>query len=89
MFATTIKQRNMRSEEADALKLPVLALFRDGDDWAVFVDVNGRAELRHVTLGQRSQLEAQVLEGLDAGESVVLHPSDRVQAGVRITARGG
>ncbi|NNC64707.1 MAG: hypothetical protein HKN84_07965 [Gammaproteobacteria bacterium] len=76
-------------EQADALKLPVLALFRDGDDWAVFVDADGRAELRHVTLGQRSQLEAQVLEGLDAGERVVLHPSDRVQAGVRITARGG
>ena len=75
-------------EAADALKLPVLALFRDGEDWAVFVDSEGRAELRHVTLGRRSQLEVQVLDGLAAGERVVLHPSDRVQTGVRIAARG-
>ena len=75
-------------EAAEALKLPVLALFREGENWAVFVESDGRAELRHVTLGRRSQLEAQVLEGLEAGERVVLHPSDRVQAGVRIAARG-
>ncbi len=73
---------------ADALKLPLLALFRDGEDWAVFVESDGRAEPRHVTLGRRSQLEAQVLDGLEDGERVVLHPSDRVQAGVRIAARG-
>jgi len=75
-------------EAADALKLPMLALFRDGEDWAVFVESGGRAELRHVTLGRRSQLEFQVLDGLEDGERVVLHPSDRVQAGVRIAARG-
>jgi HlyD family secretion protein len=75
-------------EAADALKLPMLALFRDGENWAVFVESGGRAELRHVTLGRRSQLEFQVLDGLEDGERVVLHPSDRVQAGVRIAARG-
>lgn len=75
-------------EASDALKLPLLALFRDGEDWAVFVDAEGRAELRHVTLGQRSQLDVQVLDGLEEGDRVVLHPSDRVQAGVRIAARG-
>jgi len=74
-------------EAPDALKLPLLALFRDGANWAVFVERGGRAELRQVTLGRRNRLEAEVLEGLEPGERVVLHPSDRVQHDVRITAR--
>lgn len=74
-------------EAADALKLPLLALFRNGEDWAVFVDQDGRAERRSVTLGRRNRLEAEVLDGLEPGERVVLHPSDRVQPGVRIAAR--
>jgi len=76
-------------ESSDTLKLPLLALFRDGDDWAVFVQSDGRAELRHVTLGRRNKLEAQILDGVQEGERIVLHPSDRVQTGVRITPRGG
>jgi HlyD family secretion protein len=75
-------------EESDALVLPLLALFRDGDAWAVFVAVDGRAELRHVTLGRRNRLEAQVQDGVAEGERVVLHPSNRVQTDVRIAERG-
>lgn len=74
-------------EEADALTLPLLALFRDGDEWAVFLDSNGRAELRHVTIGRRNNLRAEVLDGVVAGDRVVLHPSDRVRPGIRITER--
>jgi HlyD family secretion protein len=76
-------------ERAETLTVPVLALFRDGERWAVFVEANGRAELRHLTIGRRSSLQAQVLDGLAEGERVVLHPSDRVQGGVRIAERGG
>lgn len=74
-------------EESKTLTLPLLALFRDDQRWAVFLDVDGRAELRHVTIGRKNHLEAQVLEGLAAGERVVLHPSDRVLPGVRIAHR--
>ncbi|MDH3532427.1 MAG: HlyD family efflux transporter periplasmic adaptor subunit, partial [Gammaproteobacteria bacterium] len=74
-------------EQPDAVTLPLLALFRDGSDWAVFVETDGRAELRAVQIGRRNSLEAEVMGGLDAGERVVLHPSDRVRPGVRIAAR--
>jgi HlyD family secretion protein len=75
------------SEMEDATLLPLLALFRSGDAWAVFVAREGRAALRHVKLGQQDGLQAEVLEGLDVGERVVLHPSNRVQDGVRIATR--
>ncbi|MGD8340303.1 MAG: efflux RND transporter periplasmic adaptor subunit [Gammaproteobacteria bacterium] len=75
-------------EAEDTLTVPALALFRDGAQWAVFVAKNGRAELRHVTIGRRSDLQAEVIEGIEAGEHVIMHPSDRVQDGVRINERG-
>lgn len=74
-------------EADDALIVPVLALFRDGEGWAVFADIHGRAEMRRVTIGRRNSLNAEVTGGIDEGESVVLHPSDRVSAGVRIEER--
>lgn len=74
-------------EGQDTLTLPLLALFRDGEKWSVFVDSGGRAQLRHVRIGKRSGLQAEVLEGVDEGERVLLHPSDRVRSGVRIAER--
>ncbi len=72
----------------DVLKLPVSALFREGADWAVFVASNeGRAVLRKVEIGRRNGVEAQVLAGLSENEAVVLHPSDRIEDGVRIEQR--
>ena len=80
--------RIVRWEATDALTVPLLALFRDGEDWAVFVESAGRAELRSLNIGRRNQLDAEVLSGIEPGERVILHPSDRVQAGIRVTARG-
>ena len=75
-------------EAEDALTVPLLALFRDGEQWAAFVESGGRAELRHVSIGRRNSLDAELIEGLDEGERVVLHPSDRVIEGVRLADRG-
>lgn len=74
-------------EGHDVLKVPTGALFRHGDDWAVFVVRQGHAELRTVQLGHRSDLEGEVLDGLTAGETIILHPSDRIQHLVRVKPR--
>jgi HlyD family secretion protein len=74
-------------EEADVLKVPLTALFRDGDGWAVFAVADGRAQRRTVQVGRRTGLEAQLLAGLAAGERVIVHPGERVVEGVRIQPR--
>lgn len=71
----------------EGLLVPLGALFRQGDSWAVFVAANGRAQRRPVTIAERNLHAARVLDGLKAGEQVVLHPGDRVTDGVRIEPR--
>ncbi len=74
-------------ESADVLRVPIGALFRHDDDWAVFVVRNGRARLQVLKLGHRNSLNAEVVEGLQEGDEVVMHPSDQVVDGVRVVRR--
>ncbi|WP_292166601.1 HlyD family efflux transporter periplasmic adaptor subunit [Mesorhizobium sp.] len=71
----------------DVLTVPVAALFRKSDDWAVFAVRDGRARATIVKVGQRNNRAAEVLLGLAAGDRVVLHPSDRVTDGVTVAQR--
>lgn len=61
--------------------VPSAALFRHGDDWAVFCVEDGVARTCPVELGERARHQAQVLSGLDVGQTVIVHPSDSIQDG--------
>ena len=54
-------------ESADVLKVPASALFREGDQWAVFVANEGRARRVPVEIGHRTAREAEVITGLTDG----------------------
>ena len=71
----------------DVLRLPISALFREQGDWAVFVVDGETAQLRKVEVGRRNTEFAQVLGGLEAGEVVITHPSDKVADGVLVVDR--
>lgn len=72
-------------ENENVLKIPAGALFRPaGGGWAVFTVEEGRARLRPVKTGHRNPDEAEILEGLQEGEVVIVHPSDAVEEGVRV-----
>jgi HlyD family secretion protein len=73
----------------DALVLPLAAAFRDDGDWAVFVEEDGAAHLRPVTLGRIGETAAEVTNGLVVGERVVLHPNGTIADGVAVAERGG
>jgi HlyD family secretion protein len=68
------------------LAIPVGALFRDGSNWATYVVRDGRAQLQTIRLGERNESYAQVLAGLQAGDQVILHPSDLVTAGIKVAS---
>jgi HlyD family secretion protein len=71
----------------DALVVPVGALFRNGDHWAVFAVRDGRARTQPVEIGHRNNRSAEVASGLAAGDRVILHPSDRIEDGARVVDR--
>ena len=71
----------------NVLTVPIGALFRVGDKWAVFKDVDGRARTAIIEIGHRNNRVAEVTSSLSAGDRVVLHPSDRVIEGTRVEQR--
>lgn len=82
-------------ESDDVITVPLTTAFRkslsvdDGqeDQWAVFVVNAGKVEVRDVQMGERSGLDAEVLGGLESGDQVILHPSNKIKAGVRVSDR--
>lgn len=69
------------------LKAPISALFRQGERWCAFVVEQGKARQRTVTVGHRNREEAEILDGLGTGETIVLHPSSQLDDGMRVRAQ--
>lgn len=74
-------------QDDDVLQIPASALFRHDAGWAVFSVTEGRAQARRVTVGHNNGFAAEILEGLEADEQVIVHPSDAVDDGVRVVLR--
>ncbi|MCK6556127.1 HlyD family efflux transporter periplasmic adaptor subunit [Candidatus Binatia bacterium] len=73
-------------EGQGVLTIPASALFRRGGQWEVFAVVDGYARRRPVQVGHRTPQMVEVNGGLQAEDVVVLHPSDLVGDGTRVTA---
>lgn len=71
----------------DVIQVPASALFRQGDGWALFRIEGGVALLTPVELGQRTMREVQILKGLQGGERIIVHPSDKVAERVKVAAK--
>ncbi|MEO0998443.1 MAG: HlyD family efflux transporter periplasmic adaptor subunit, partial [Pseudomonadota bacterium] len=82
-----VESRVIVYEAPDATTVPLTALFRAGDDWALFAVRDGRARLQSVAVGRRNGRDAEIVEGLAPGDSVILHPNDRIADGTRVVAR--
>jgi HlyD family secretion protein len=74
-------------ESGDVLKVPTSALFRDGQQWAVYRVVKDRAQRTRVAVGHQTGQEAEIATGLSAGDRVIVHPGDSLKHGVRVRPR--
>jgi len=74
-------------EDGSTLIVPASALFRDRGEWAVFRVEDGITALRPIKLGRNNGVDAEVLEGLETGDTVVLFPSSGLSAGMEVTQR--
>ncbi len=73
-------------ESNEAIKIPMSALFRQGEAWNIFVVESGLAKQCAIETDHRSAFEIEVLKGLQAIESVIVHPAKEIADGMRVTA---
>ena len=75
------------SDDDNVLQIPSSTLFRQNGQWAVYMIVNGRAEMRNVETGRRSGLVTEILDGVDEGALLINHPGDTLEPGSRVKPR--
>jgi len=74
-------------EDDAVLKLPLTALFRDGDGWAVFTVDEGRARLQPVVIEHQADFEAEIIAGVSEGDVVIRYPDSHVAQGTMVRQR--
>ncbi|MDD9731275.1 HlyD family efflux transporter periplasmic adaptor subunit [Mameliella sp. AT18] len=74
-------------ERDDVLQVPQSALFRAAGDWALFVETDGRAAARTVTVGRMSGDWAEIVSGVAEGARVIAYPGASIEEGTRIEPR--
>lgn len=84
-FAVFLRIVEWRAE--DALQIPLSAIFRSGEDWAVFAVDQDRAVLRKIEIGRRNDRMVEIRSGLDPDDRVVMHPNDAIADGAVLVER--
>jgi HlyD family secretion protein len=68
----------------DVVQVPLNAVFRHEDGWAVWTVDGTTLAITPVSLGQRNERLAEVTEGLEPGQQVVMHPSEALTVGATV-----
>lgn len=76
-----VDARVVVDEQADAVRVPLGALFRHGEGWATYRVVDGHAVLTPLTTGIADENHRVVTQGVAAGDTVVLFPGNAVTDG--------
>lgn len=82
-----VDARVVVDEAKNAVRAPLGALFRRGNQWSVYQVIDDRAVLRDVEVGIADSGHRVVTKGLAAGDVVVLFPGSTVSDGMRLRAR--
>jgi len=82
-----VEARIVTWKGTDVLQIPTGALFRKGNQWMTYINDNGITRETRISVGRNNGVSAQILEGLDAGVKVILHPPDKVADGVAVTTQ--
>ncbi len=72
-------------ERPDALVIPEEALIPQGDQQTVFKVVDGKVVAAEVTIGLRTRGQVEILEGLEAGETIITAGQIKVRPGMPVT----
>jgi HlyD family secretion protein len=74
-------------EAKNAVRVPLGALFRQGQGWAVYKVIDGRAALTEVQVAEADSHFRAITSGVAEGDSVIVFPSNTISDGTRIKQR--
>jgi HlyD family secretion protein len=75
-------------EGKEILQVPWSALFRcHKTNWCTFIVNHGKVQQQQVSIGQRSDLAAEIRQGVKQGDVVILHPTEQLKTGDRVSPR--
>jgi HlyD family secretion protein len=79
-----VEARIERARGEDTLIVPAGALFQRDHTWLTFVVDRGSARLREVSVGLSNGIITEVTTGLEAGDSVIVYPGDKISDDSRV-----
>lgn len=82
-----VEVRIVTADRRGVVQVPLASVFRSAQGWSVYAARDGHARVVPVELGARSDSAVEIVRGIPEGESVLVHPAERVTDGVRIAAR--
>jgi HlyD family secretion protein len=82
-----VDARVVVDEQPDAVRVPLGALFRHGDGWAVYRVVDGHAVLAALATGIADDNHRVATQGVAAGDTVVMFPGNAVTDGQAVVRR--
>jgi HlyD family secretion protein len=74
-------------EAKNAIRVPLGALFRHGDGWALYKVADGRARLTEVQVAEADPHFRAVTAGIADGDAVIVFPGSSITDGIRIKPR--
>jgi membrane fusion protein, multidrug efflux system len=86
MFA---RVRLALSETGETIVVPEQAVFMQGEDQVMYRVVEGRAQRTKVEVGQRRDGKAEIVQGISAGDTIVLAGWQRLRDGAPVRPAGG
>ncbi len=86
MGAALLSSGFMMLQGSIYLAVPRSALFRgSGSQWQLFAVRDGRANIRDVRIGLMNDRVAEVVEGLEPGDTVIVAPETSLANGAKVS----
>jgi HlyD family secretion protein len=85
--AYRVEVRIVTWESPRVVKVPTSALFRVGEQWALYTVADGRARQTIISIGHQTADEAEVLDGVSEGTPVIVYPGDTLSDAARVRPR--
>jgi HlyD family secretion protein len=83
-----VDARVVIGEAKNVVRVPLGALFRKGDGWALYKVIDDRAVLTEVEVAESDGRYRAVTSGVEEGDSVIVFPGSTIEDGVSVVARG-